>query len=356
MISLIIIEWRKPRLPAPGERAPAAGGSVRRGPPGLKRQKGAYRDMLSVVVPAYNEAGAVLPAARGIGGVLRGEGIPYELIFVDDGSSDGTWEEIARAAEEDPAVRGVSFSRNFGKEAAIFAGMEASAGDCCAVMDCDLQHPPEKLPEMYALWRQGWEIIHGVKTDRGRESGLHGFAAGSFYKIMSRAVGLDMSRASDFKLMDRRVVETLLALSERRTFFRALAAWVGFRSTEVEFRVAERSVGGSHWPVASLFRYAVSNIASYSSAPMQAVTVLGVLTLLLSLVLGVQTLVNWARGGAADGFTTVIILLLLIGSVLMISLGIIGYYIAQIFIEVKARPRYLVARSCGKKKGDGADG
>jgi len=305
--------------------------------------------MLSVVVPAYNETGAVGPAVQAIGKVLRDGGIPYELVFVDDGSTDGTWEEITKAAEQDPAVRGVSFSRNFGKEAAIFAGMEAAVGDCCAVMDCDLQHPPEKLPEMYGLWQQGWEVVNGVKADRGRESGFHGFAAKSFYRIMSKAVRIDMSQASDFKLMDRRVVDTLLALSERRRFFRALSAWVGFRATEVEFNVAERTVGSTHWPMVSLFRYAVSNIASYSSAPMQFVTVLGVLMLLLSIALGVQTLVNWAWGKAADGFTTVIILVLLIGSILMISLGIIGYYIAQIFIEVKGRPRYLVSRICGKK-------
>jgi len=306
--------------------------------------------MLSVVVPAYNEAGAVLRAAQGIGGILQNEGIPYELIFVDDGSTDDTWKEITQVSEQDPAVCGVSFSRNFGKEAAIFAGMETAVGDCCVVMDCDLQHPPEKLPEMYALWKQGWKVVNGVKTDRGQESGLHGFAAKSFYKIMSKAVRIDMSRASDFKLMDRQVVETLLALSEHKTFFRALVAWVGFRTAEVEFSVAERTVGDTHWSTASLFRYAISNIASYSSAPMQIVTVLGVLTLLLSLTLGAQTLVNWARGGVADGFTTVIILTLLIGSILMISLGIIGYYIAQIFIEVKARPRYLVAQVCGKGK------
>ena len=306
--------------------------------------------MLSVVVPAYNETGAVGPAVQAIGKVLRDGGIPYELVFVDDGSTDGTWEEITKAAEQDPAVRGVSFSRNFGKEAAIFAGMEAAVGDCCAVMDCDLQHPPEKLPEMYGLWQQGWEVVNGVKADRGRESGFHGFAAKSFYRIMSKAVRIDMSRASDFKLMDRRVVDTLLALSERRRFFRALSAWVGFRATEVEFNVAERTVGSTHWPMVSLFRYAVSNIASYSSAPMQFVTVLGVLMLLLSIALGVQTLVNWAWGKAADGFTTVIILVLLIGSILMISLGIIGHYISQIFIEVKGRPRYLVSRICGQKE------
>ena len=307
--------------------------------------------MLSVVIPAYNEEALIASASDRIGSVLQAAGIPCELVFVDDGSVDRTWEEIGKAAQAAPNVRGISFSRNFGKEAAIFAGLEAAAGDCCAVIDCDLQHPPEKLPEMYALWQQGWEVVNGVKADRGRESGAHSFAARCFYKIMSGAVGLDMSRASDFKLMDRRVVDTLLALSERRTFFRALAAWVGFRTAEVEFRVAERTAGRTHWPAAALVRYAVSNIAAYSPAPMQAVTVLGVLTLLLSLVLGVQTLAKWARGGAADGFTTVIILLLLIGSILMISLGIIGYYIAQIFIEVKARPRYLVARVCGREGG-----
>lgn len=306
--------------------------------------------MLSVVIPAYNEEKLIAPAVERVGGVLRGAGIPYELVFVDDGSADGTWEEIEKAARGDGCVRGVSFSRNFGKEAAIFAGLESAAGACCAVMDCDMQHPPEKLPEMYALWQQGWEVVNGVKTSRGQESGLHTFAARTFYKIMSKSVRIDMNRASDYKLMDRRVVDTLLGLTERKTFFRALAGWVGFRATEVEFSVEERTQGKSHWSTLSLFRYAFSNIASYSSAPMQIVTVLGVVTLLFSLVLGVQTLVRWCMGRAADGFTTVIIVLLLTGSILMISLGIIGYYISEIFIELKARPRYLVARSCGKER------
>lgn len=308
--------------------------------------------MLSVVIPAYNEEKLIGLAAGRVGGLLREAGIPYELIFVDDGSADRTWEEIGQAAQSDECVRGVSFSRNFGKEAAIFAGLEAARGECCAVIDCDLQHPPEKLPEMYALWQQGWEVVNGVKADRGKESGLHTFAANTFYRMMSKAVRIDMASSSDFKLMDRRVVDALLGLGERKTFFRALTGWVGFRSINVEFRVADRAEGSSHWSTLSLFRYAFSNIASYSSAPMQIVTVLGVLTLILSLVLGVQTLIRWALGHAADGFTTVIILLLLIGSILMISLGIIGYYIAELFIEVKARPRYLVSKTCGQKGGN----
>ena len=304
--------------------------------------------MLSVVIPAYNEGKLVLTAAQTIGKVLGEANIPYELVFVDDGSRDDTWTHLQAAVKADPAVTALSFSRNFGKEAAVFAGLEYATGDCVAVIDCDLQHPPEKLVDMYRLWEEGWEVVNGVKTSRGKESAAHGFAAKCFYKIMSRAVKIDMSRASDFKLMDRKVVNTLLGLTERKTFFRALVGWVGFKTTEVEFSVAERTEGATHWSTLSLIRYAISNITSYSAAPMQIVTVLGALTMAVAVVLGIQTLVNWAMGTAADGFTTVILLLLLIGSILMISLGIIGYYIAQIFIEVKGRPRYLVSRTCAQ--------
>lgn len=306
--------------------------------------------MLSVVIPAYNEGHMILTAADAIGKVLSEAQIPHELLFVDDGSRDDTWDYIRQAATDHPTVRGLSFSRNFGKEAAVFAGLEGAKGDCVAVIDCDLQHPCEKLVDMYRLWEQGWEVINGVKVSRGKESAAHGFAAKCFYKLMSGAVKLDMSRASDFKLMDRKVVDALLGLTEHKTFFRALVGWVGFKTTEVEFSVAERTEGATHWSTLSLIRYAVSNITSFSAAPMQAVTVLGVITLAMAVILGIQTLVHWATGTAADGFTTVILLLLLIGSILMISLGIIGYYIAQIFAELKGRPRYLVARTCGQEE------
>lgn len=304
--------------------------------------------MLSVVIPAYNEGELVLTAARTIGRILGEARISYELVFVDDGSRDDTWVHLQACVQADPAVRALSFSRNFGKEAAVFAGLEAAKGDCVAVIDCDLQHPPEKLVDMYRLWEEGWEVINGVKASRGKESAAHGFAAKFFYKLMSGAVKIDMSRSSDFKLMDRKVVDTLLGLTERKTFFRALVGWVGFKTTEVEFSVAERAGGATHWSTLSLIRYAISNITSYSAAPMQIVTVLGALTMALAVILGIQTLVNWAMGTAADGFTTVILLLLFIGSILMISLGIIGYYISQIFIEIKGRPRYLVARTCSQ--------
>lgn len=299
--------------------------------------------MLSVVVPAYNEEGLVNLAAARLASILQGADIPYELIFVDDGSRDGTWAEILAAHETDAQVRGLRFSRNFGKEAAIFAGLAAAKGECCAVIDCDLQHPPEKLVEMVGLWQAGYEVVNGVKTDRGEESAAHGLAARCFYKLMSRAAKIDMNSSSDFKLMDRQVVDALLRLPERRTFFRALVGWVGYRAIDVPFSVEERTQGTTHFSAWSLMRYAVANITSFSSAPLQIVTVIGSVFLLFALVLGVHTLAEWASGQAADGFTTVIVLILLTGSIIMISLGIIGYYLAQIYIECKDRPRYLIA-------------
>lgn len=306
--------------------------------------------MLSVVVPAYNEETQVVIAAQTLQRNLNKAAIPYELIFVDDGSKDRTWLAINSAHDFDENVRGLRFSRNFGKEAAIFAGLAAAKGDCCAVIDCDLQHPPEKLVEMYQLWQEGYEVVNGVKEDRGEESAAHGLAARVFYKLMSRAARIDMSRSSDFKLMDRRVVDTLLALPERKTFFRALVGWVGFRSVDVPFSVQERAGGKSHFSTFSLVRYALSNISAFSSAPMQIVTICGGIFLLLALVLSVQTLIKWGMGTAADGFTTVIILLLFIGSIIMISLGIIGYYIAQIYVEIKERPRYLIEQTLAREE------
>lgn len=304
--------------------------------------------MLSVVIPSFNESGLILPAAERLGDVLRE--IPHELIFVDDGSRDGTWGEIREACRQDKSVRGVRFSRNFGKEAAIFAGLEQSRGDCCAVIDCDLQHPPEKLPEMYGLWQQGWEVVSGVKTHRGRESAVHGLAARCFYGLISRAAGVDLRHSSDFKLLDRKVVDALLALPERRTFFRALVGWMGYRSVDVAYCVEERAAGKTHFSPVALIRYALSGITAYSAAPMQVVTVLGAFFLLASLVLSAQTLLRWARGTAADGFTTVILLLLFTGSILMIALEILGYYISQIYSECKGRPRYLVMQTEEQKE------
>ena len=302
--------------------------------------------LLTVVIPAYQECDSVPMAARTVSRLLEEAAIPFELLFVDDGSRDGTWEAIQQAAQNYP-VRGLRFSRNFGKEAAIFAGLAHASGDCCAVMDCDLQHPPEKLVQMYRLWQQGCQVVEGVKADRGRESPLHTLAARGFYSAISGATGIDMSRASDFKLLDRRAVDVLVAMREKNAFFRALSSWIGFQTAQVEFEVQPRAAGASKWPLIKLVRYALTNIAAFSSAPLHIVTVMGVLVLLSSLVLGIHSLWKKLTGQALEGFTTVILLILFIGSILMICLGIIGYYIAKIYEEIKDRPRYIVAAHCG---------
>ena len=306
--------------------------------------------MLSVVIPAYNEQEMVPAAAREIAAVLSGAQIAHELIFVDDGSKDATWAQIRAASDAGQNVRGVHFSRNFGKEAAIFAGLQHARGDCVAVIDCDLQHPPEKLVEMYRLWEQGVQVIEGVKADRGKESALHRLSAKLFYSLISRATKVDMSRASDFKLLDRRAVNVILTMREKRAFFRALSSWVGFTTAEVSYEVRERTAGESKWSTWSLMKYAVSNITAFTALPLHLVTVFGALTLLVSLVMGVIALVQKFMGIALGGFTTVIILLLFLGSLIMLSLGIIGYYLGNIYEEIKDRPRYIVADTCGDRE------
>ncbi len=301
--------------------------------------------MLSVIIPAYNEEQMIPRTTSVIGGILKDAGIDHELLFINDGSKDRTWPEIEEAARNNSDVRGVCFSRNFGKESAIFAGIAEARGDCCVVIDCDLQHPPEKIVEMYRLWEQGYEIVEGVKTDRGKESGLHRFAAKSFYDIMSNSVGFDMSRASDFKLLDRKAINVLLNMNEKNAFFRALSSWIGFNSTEVEYEVREREAGTSKWSTKALFKYALTNITSFTSAPMQIVTILGIIVFIVGLATSIEAVARFIQGTAQAGFTTVIILQCFTGSFIMIGLGIIGFYISKIYDEVKGRPKYIIDKT-----------
>lgn len=298
--------------------------------------------LLSIVLPAYNEEQNIANTAEVLSEMLEENGIEYELVFISDGSRDGTYAEILKVSEKNPRIKGAEFSRNFGKEAGIFAGLELAAGDAVVVMDCDLQHPPEVVPKMWELWQNGAEIVEGIKTSRGKESVGHRLSAGLFYKIMSRLIKIDMSASSDFKLLDRKVVDVLLALPERNTFFRALTFWAGFRTESVQYEVRERQFGESKWSFWSLMKYAVSNATSFSTLPLQMVTVLGLVSIIFSLGLAVQTLVRFLMGDSVEGFTTVILLLLIIGGFLMLSLGVIGHYIARIYEEVKGRPKYII--------------
>ena len=306
--------------------------------------------MLSVIVPAYNEELSVERAYYTISKILREADIDNEIIFVDDGSTDATYEKLKQLAEKEKNICGLHFSRNFGKEAAISAGLASAAGDCVVVIDCDLQHPPEKIVEMYRLWQSGYEIVEGIKSTRGKESKVHGFAAKKFYSIISSLVGFDMSNASDFKLLDRKVVDILNRMPERKGFFRATSFWVGFNKTSVEFDVKERLEGESKWSAVGLMKYAISNISAYSTAPMQIVTILGFVMLVITAFVSVWALVDKIRGIALEGMTTVIIILLFIGSIMMISLGVIGYYVARIYDEIKGRPKYIISSSCRSKE------
>ena len=196
-------------------------------------------DLISLVIPSFNEEENIDNTVNTLKTILGPEDFDYELIFVNDGSSDKTFDKILEASERDERVKGISFSRNFGKEAAIFAGLQAAVGDACVVIDCDLQHPPTLIHEMVMKWREGYEVVEGVKSSRGRESLFHRMCAGLFYRIMSRLIKIDMRSTSDYKLIDRKVVNVLLSLNERNTFFRALTFWVGFKSTKLEYDVEE---------------------------------------------------------------------------------------------------------------------
>ena len=227
------------------------------------------------------------------------------------------WAAIEKVSGEDKNVTGVHFSRNFGKEAAIVAGLAQACGDAVAVMDCDLQHPPEILLEMYRLWKQGYEVVEGIKKNRGKETLFHRKSARFFYRIMSRATGM---------------------------FFRAASSWIGFKSISVPFEVQEREAGESKWSAGTLISYAFRNIVAFTTLPLQFVTAGAVGCFGCSLLLLVYSLVRYFSGHAVEGYTTLLIVMLFIGSAVMMSLGIIGYYIARIYEEVKRRPRYIVSK------------
>ncbi|MCI9197113.1 MAG: glycosyltransferase family 2 protein [Lachnospiraceae bacterium] len=304
--------------------------------------------LLSVIIPSYNEEAMIDKAAFVIHDLLEASGIIHELLFIDDGSKDETWKEIQTVSENLFVVRGLHLSRNFGKESAIYAGLSYAEGSCCVVIDCDLQHPPEKIVEMYRLWEDGYEIVEAVKSDRGKESFFHSFCANSFYRVISGVTHIDMRHASDFKLLDSKAVKVLLDMKERNSFFRALSYWIGFKTVQIQFDVQERMEGVSKWSSWSLIKYAVSNVTSFSSAPMQLVTILGIVTFVISFIMGVMALVQKYMGQALEGFTTVIILLLITSSLIMTSLGIIGYYIAKIYDEIKGRPKFIISEKCGE--------
>jgi polyisoprenyl-phosphate glycosyltransferase len=295
------------------------------------------RRSISIVMPAFNEEQVIAGTVREVQEQLPGE---HEIVIVDDGSADGTWDTVSTLAKVDPRIRGVRLSRNFGKEAAIAAGLEHARGDAAIVMDCDLQHPPQLLGEMIAIWQRGdAEVVEAFKRTRGP------VASRMFYLLFERLSGIDLVGASDFKLLDRRVVNTWNRLRERNVFFRGLTAWLGFRRAAVHFDVPARSTGESRWTRVKLLGLAVTAILAFSPIPLFIVLGLAAIFFIVSVLLGIWALYLWGTGQAVSGFTTVILLILMSGSMILAGLGVIGLYLAKIYDEVRGRPRSVISEA-----------
>jgi glycosyltransferase involved in cell wall biosynthesis len=308
---------------------------------------------LSVVIPVYQEGSHIRSSIKVIETTLITNQIPYEFILIDDGSKDNTWQELKDMALKNERITALQLSRNFGKESALCAGLEYASGDMILVMDSDLQHPPSLIPEMVRAWREeGYDVVEGIKSSRGKENPIYHICARFFYYIIYKTADIDLGQASDFKLLDRKVVEAWKEMPERATFFRGMSAWLGFERKQISFDVADRVNGKSKWSLLRLIRLAVNAITSYTSLPLHFITLLGILMFGIAIVMGIQTLYMFFSNKAMSGFTTVILLQLMIGSSIMISLGMIGIYLTKIYKEVKARPRYLISKCIrgGEKK------
>jgi glycosyltransferase involved in cell wall biosynthesis len=299
--------------------------------------------ILSVVIPLYREGAHLSVTMKEIVRVLKSTDVSFEIILVDDGSPDDTWDAILKQKKQFVQIQGVRLSRNFGKEAALAAGLELVRGNVILVMDGDLQHPPGLIPEMLQHWRDGAEVVEAVKRSRGNEKLTSRLRAQLFYRIFNLLTGVDLHGASDFKLMDRRVIDAWRRLCERNLFFRGMNAWLGFRRVQIPFDVADRVDGQTGWSLAHLMKLAMTAVASFSSAPLYLMNLAASGFAVLALLLGLQTLYFKFNGHAVDGFTTVILLILILGSAIMFGLGLMGVYIARIYDEVKGRPRYIIA-------------
>ncbi len=299
---------------------------------------------LSVVLPFYDEQELASQTLAAVKLELDKTGASYELVCVDDGSSDETLAQLQRASLADARIRVTALTRNFGKEAAMAAGLDAARGRAVVVMDSDLQHPPELLPALVGQWRAGYEIVNAVKQSRGDESIAYRLLAALFNQLMGGVAGATFRGASDYKLLDRCAVDALRQLPERTRFFRGLVTWVGFRTTDVPFAVAPRAAGRSKWSTRALFRYSLRNLLAFSAFPLRLVATSGAFTLLFSGGLGVWTLYRYLRGDALTGFTTVILLQLILGGLLLSGIGVIALYLGAIYEELKARPAYIVRR------------
>ncbi|MBU3889221.1 glycosyltransferase family 2 protein [Methylosinus sporium] len=304
---------------------------------------------ISVAIPVFNEAANLRPLVARLKPVLERCAASFEIVFVDDGSSDETLAGLRELHEEDARVKAVSFSRNFGKEIAIAAALDHSRGAAVVLMDADLQHPPETIAQFVAKWREGYKNVYGVRRDRAGEPLLRSLFANLFYGLFDRFGETPLPRgAGDFRLLDRQAIDALSRMRERARFSKGLFAWIGFKSIGVPFEVEERASGRSKFNYAKLVRFALDGLMSFSSVPLKVWAVIGITVSTFALAMAAYYFWRTVFYGVdVPGYASLIVSIAFLGGMQLFSLGVLGEYIALIFAEVKGRPLYLVAERVG---------
>ncbi|QGM99762.1 glycosyltransferase family 2 protein [Methylocystis parvus] len=307
---------------------------------------------ISVVIPVFNERANLRPLGQRLVPALEGAGVTFEAIFIDDGSHDDSLDELRAVCAEEPRFRALSFSRNFGKEVAIAAGLDEARGRAVVIMDADLQHPPEVVAQFVEKWREGYKNIYGQRTDRATDPKMRTFFTELFYSLLEKFGDVPLPPgAGDFRLLDRQAVDALLSMRERARFNKGLYAWIGFKSIGVPFEVDARASGESKFNFTRLVRFALDGLMSFSSIPLKVWTYVGLAISIFALGMAGY---YWARtmlfGVDTPGFPTLVVSIAFFSGVQLISLGVLGEYIARIFNEVKGRPLYLVAERVGGEK------
>jgi polyisoprenyl-phosphate glycosyltransferase len=310
------------------------------------------RRKLSVLVPVLNEERAIAELLGNLRPVLEGLGLDWEIVFVDDGSTDGTLNALKALHAQDQRIKAISLSRNFGKEIAVAAGLRYVRGDAVVLMDGDLQHPPQILTQFVRHWRAGNDIVYAQRVDRKADTLLHRWAARSFYAAFHRLSGTILPEgAGDFRLLDRKAIDAMNRVGERARFNKGLYAWIGFRSIGVPFEVLPRREGASRWRPRQLLQFGIDGIASFTTIPLRVWSYLGLLISLLAFCYAVVILIKTLIYGTdAPGFPSLIISMMFFSGVQLISLGVIGEYLGRMYEEVKGRPLFLVAEELGIDK------
>lgn len=302
------------------------------------------RPLISVVAPCYNEIETLGLFRETVTRALLRTGCPYELVFVDDGSDDGTREKLASFVKQKAEIKAVVFSRNFGKEAALSAGLDYATGDVVIVMDVDLQDPPDLIVDFVAKWREGYDVVYGTRDDRQADSLVKRFTAGGFYRLFNKISGVKIpENTGDFRLMDRKVVDAINALPERSRFMKGLFAWVGYRSIGVNYARPVRSAGTTKFNYWKLWNFAIDGFVSFSSAPLRIWSYLGAVVAVLSFVYASFIIMRTVFTGVdVPGYASLLTFVLFLGGIQIISVGVLGEYISRLFMETKRRPVYLV--------------